>query len=118
MPGPLHVLVVEESAQDAVALGDELRGAGFDPQLVHVRGRAGFEQALADRGWDLVLITGPVQTDGQAFGALAGIGVSAAALPGLAAQTAAQTADSAARRRAAAGRLADPTVAGRPRQPT
>ena len=54
----------------------------------------------------------------QALGALVGIGVSSAALPGLAAQTAAQGADSAARRRAAAGRLADPTVAGRPRQPT
>lgn len=54
----------------------------------------------------------------QAIGALAGIAVSSAALPGLAAQTAAQAADSAARRRAAAGRLADPTVAGRPRQPT
>jgi cytochrome c-type biogenesis protein CcmH len=53
----------------------------------------------------------------QDFSALAGIAVSSAALPGLEAQ-AAQTADSAARRRAAAGRLADPTVAGRPRQPT
>ena len=54
----------------------------------------------------------------QALGALAGIAASSAALPGLTAQTAAQAADSAARRRAAAGRLADPTVAGRPRQPT
>ena len=62
----------------------------------------------------------------QAVGTLGGIAASAAALPGLAAQTAAQgaagtaaqAADSAARRRAAAGRLADPTVAGRPRQPT
>ena len=58
----------------------------------------------------------------QALGALAGMGVAAAALPGLEAQTTARTsaqaADSAARRRAAAGRLADPTVAGRPRQPT
>jgi cytochrome c-type biogenesis protein CcmH len=54
----------------------------------------------------------------QALGALAGIAASSAALPGLAAQTAAQAADSAARRRAASGRLADPTVAGRPRQPT
>ena len=54
----------------------------------------------------------------QAVGALVGIAGGAAVLPGLEAQTAAQAADSAARRRAAAGRLADPTVAGRPRQPT
>jgi cytochrome c-type biogenesis protein CcmH len=54
----------------------------------------------------------------QALGALGGIAAGLALLPGLAAQTAAQAADSAARRRAAAGRLADPTVAGRPRQPT
>ena len=54
----------------------------------------------------------------QALGALVGIAGGSAVLPGLEAQTAAQAADSAARRRAAAGRLADPTVAGRPRQPT
>jgi cytochrome c-type biogenesis protein CcmH len=54
----------------------------------------------------------------QAFAALAGIAGGSAVLPGLEAQTGAQAADSAARRRAAAGRLADPTVAGRPRQPT
>ncbi len=54
----------------------------------------------------------------QSIGVLAGIAAGSAALPGLAAQTATQAADSAARRRAAAGRLADPTVAGRPRQPT
>ncbi len=54
----------------------------------------------------------------QSIGVRAGIAAGSAALPGLAAQTATQAADSAARRRAAAGRLADPTVAGRPRQPT
>jgi signal transduction histidine kinase/FixJ family two-component response regulator len=72
MPGPLHVLVVEESAQDAAGLDEELRGAGFDPQLVHVTGQAAFEQALGVRGWDLVLITGPTS---RTFGALAALEV-------------------------------------------
>jgi signal transduction histidine kinase/CheY-like chemotaxis protein len=72
VPGPLHVLVVEESAQDA-ALADELRRAGFDPQVVHATGKQAFEQALRIRGWDLVLISGQMQTDSRAFGALAAL---------------------------------------------
>jgi cytochrome c-type biogenesis protein CcmH len=81
------------------------RAGGEGGQVGRV-GRVGSEGVVTRRG----LL--------QAFGALAGIAASSAALPGLEAQTAGQAADSAARRRAAAGRLADPTVAGRPRQPT
>jgi signal transduction histidine kinase/CheY-like chemotaxis protein len=72
VPGPLHVLVVEESAQDAAGLADQLREAGFDPQLVHATGQAAFERALSVRGWDLVLITGPT-TGSRTFGALAAL---------------------------------------------
>jgi signal transduction histidine kinase/CheY-like chemotaxis protein len=72
VPGPLHVLVVEESAQDAAGLLEELGNAGFDPRLVQVSGRPAFEGALGVRGWDLVLITGSMAS-GRAFGALAAL---------------------------------------------
>lgn len=99
--------------------GESGSGAGRGGRIGRVEpeghvGRIGQGEPGPDGAWRGVTRRGVLRT----IAALAGIGASSAALPGLAAQTAAQAADSAARRRAAAGRLADPTVAGRPRQPT
>jgi signal transduction histidine kinase len=63
----LHVLVVEESAQDAGGLADELGRAGFQPHLVHATGERAFTEALESRRWDLVLLSAH---DSKGFGPL------------------------------------------------
>ena len=64
---------MSSAQQSRASLDAELRRAGFDPQLVHATGKQAFEQALRIRGWDLVLISGQMETDSRAFGALAAL---------------------------------------------
>ena len=55
MGRPLHVLIVEDSADDAELILRELRRGGFE--LVHARtaSRAGMEAALETQLWDIVI---------------------------------------------------------------
>src|SRR6478672_5572204 len=52
---PLRVLIVDDSADDALLLVRMLRHAGFDPQSQRVDTRAAMLTALEDSQWDIVL---------------------------------------------------------------
>jgi signal transduction histidine kinase len=52
---PLRVLLVEDSAPDAILLGRALARGGFEPACERVDTREGMERALAKQPWDLIL---------------------------------------------------------------
>jgi PAS domain S-box-containing protein len=52
---PLHVLIAEDSRDDADLLVKHLRRAGYDPQFEVVATPAQFRSALTRQSWDLVL---------------------------------------------------------------
>jgi PAS domain S-box-containing protein len=55
MNKPLHVLIVEDSEDDAQLLLLELRRNGYEPVFERVDSRDAMEQALARRRWDIVI---------------------------------------------------------------
>ncbi len=55
MNKPLHVLLVEDSPDDADLLEAELVRGGFQPRLCRVETRDEMKAALRDDGWDVVL---------------------------------------------------------------
>ncbi len=55
MPKPLHILIVEDSEDDAQLLLLELRRNGYEPVFERVDSREAMEQALARRQWDIVI---------------------------------------------------------------
>ncbi len=54
MTAPLRVLIVEDSADEAERLLDELRRGGYEPDSRRVESREAMEQALQER-WDVIL---------------------------------------------------------------
>jgi CheY-like chemotaxis protein len=56
MPTPLHVLIVEDSIDDAALLLYELKRGGYEPIHQRVDTAEGVEQAFATGSWDLVLV--------------------------------------------------------------
>ena len=52
---PLHALIVEDSAEDALLVLRELRRGGYDVVSVRVDSAAGMQAALAERVWDVVI---------------------------------------------------------------
>jgi PAS domain S-box-containing protein len=52
---PLHVLMVEDSAEDAERAVQELRRAGYAPDFQRVSTAGEMAAALEDRPWDLIL---------------------------------------------------------------
>ena len=55
MPHPLHILLVEDSEDDAVLVMRELERGGFKPTFRRVQTAAEFNEALAVGGWDVVI---------------------------------------------------------------
>ena len=55
MSHPLRVLIVEDSADDALLLLRELRRGGYDPASERVETPEDFSAALAGGSWDLVI---------------------------------------------------------------
>jgi len=58
MSQPLRVLLIEDSADDALLLKLELEADGFEPDITRVEHRAALEQALEqapDNGWGVVI---------------------------------------------------------------
>ncbi|HKW41964.1 MAG TPA: response regulator [Gemmatimonadales bacterium] len=55
MAAPLHLLLVEDSEDDALLLLRELTRAGFAPVAERVDNRAAMESALDRQSWDLVI---------------------------------------------------------------
>ena len=55
MSVPLHVLMVEDSEDDALLLVEELRRGGYDPDYTRVDTGETMRQALASTPWELVL---------------------------------------------------------------
>lgn len=55
MNGELHILLVEDSADDAELVKQALLQAGFAPALHRVDSAAGLAAALAQRHWDMVI---------------------------------------------------------------
>lgn len=53
---PLKILLVEDSAEDALLLEGHLKSDGLDCDLVRVDSMAEFKAAMAKSGWDLVLV--------------------------------------------------------------
>jgi diguanylate cyclase (GGDEF)-like protein len=56
MATPLHVLIVEDSVDDATLLLYELKRGGYDPIHQRVDTPEALEQAFATGGWELVLV--------------------------------------------------------------
>jgi len=52
---PLHVLIVEDSEDDALLLARELQRGGYDPAIERVDTPQAFTAALAGRSWDVVV---------------------------------------------------------------
>ena len=55
MTRPIHVLVVEDSKEDAELCLHELRRAGFDPTFQRVEDAEDFLGALRATAWDVIL---------------------------------------------------------------
>lgn len=55
MTKPLDVLIVEDSEDDALLVLRALKKGGYDPQYQRVETAGALREALAQRGWDLVL---------------------------------------------------------------
>ncbi len=55
MPKPLHVLIVEDSEDDALLLLRELRHGGFEPVHERVETAGAMQAALHRRQWDIVV---------------------------------------------------------------
>ena len=55
MSEPLHILLVEDSLDDAELLRQTLRQAGLAPTMHRVDSAAGLSDALAQHGWDIVI---------------------------------------------------------------
>src|SRR5687767_10869129 len=52
---PLRVLIVEDSANDAILLVHELRRGGFDPTWERIETATGMSTALDHGPWDLTI---------------------------------------------------------------
>ncbi|MEW6313539.1 MAG: GGDEF domain-containing response regulator [Pseudomonadota bacterium] len=52
---PLHVLIVEDSADDTELLLRELRRGGYVPEFERVETPEGMEDALSRKSWDLII---------------------------------------------------------------
>lgn len=55
MSGPLNVLIVEDSEDDALLMVEELREGGYDPAYERVETRDALAARLGARAWDIVL---------------------------------------------------------------
>ena len=55
MTKPLHVLIVEDSVNDAVLLLRELKRSGYEVEYERVEKRTEFGEALSHQLWDLIL---------------------------------------------------------------
>jgi two-component system, cell cycle sensor histidine kinase and response regulator CckA len=55
MPGPLRVLIVEDSVDDTLLLAAELQRGGLDPIFERVETAASVEAALDVHDWDLII---------------------------------------------------------------
>jgi len=55
MPGPLRVLIVEDSADDTLLIAAELQRGGLDPVFERVETAAALQAALEVREWDLIV---------------------------------------------------------------
>ncbi len=66
---PLRLLLVEDSTQDAEALVQQLRRAGYDPAVKRVETPDAFALALKDSTWDVLL----ADYEMPAFGGLAAL---------------------------------------------
>jgi sigma-B regulation protein RsbU (phosphoserine phosphatase) len=55
MSTPLHVLIVEDSEDDAVLIVRELQRGGYDPTFERVETPEGMSAALAQQGWDIII---------------------------------------------------------------
>jgi signal transduction histidine kinase len=55
MPRPVHVLIVEDSEDDARLLDLELRRQGFAPDITRVESGPELHRALASGSWDVVI---------------------------------------------------------------
>src|SRR5665647_1446748 len=55
MNGELHILLVEDSPDDAELVKQALREAGLAPALHRVDSAAGLAEALAQGPWDMVI---------------------------------------------------------------
>jgi two-component system cell cycle sensor histidine kinase/response regulator CckA len=67
MPGPLRVLIVEDSVDDTLLIAAELERGGLDPVYERVETAAAMQAALDVHEWDLIIcdysmpqLTGPV----------------------------------------------------------
>jgi len=65
----LRALIVAASSEDAEALSNELRRAGYDLVSAHVNTRDSMDQALHDENWDVILSDYSIPN----FGALAAL---------------------------------------------
>src|SRR5579884_2842973 len=55
MSSKLHILIVEDSEDDAVFVVRELQRGGFEPVVQRVDTAEAFQKALAAGGWDVVI---------------------------------------------------------------
>jgi two-component system, cell cycle sensor histidine kinase and response regulator CckA len=55
MPGPLRVLIVEDSLDDTLLIAAELRRGGLDPVFERVETAASLQAALDAHNWDLII---------------------------------------------------------------
>ena len=55
MPGPIKLLLIEDSEDDAVLLVEALRATGYEPSWTRVDTAIGLRDALAQGPWDMVL---------------------------------------------------------------
>ena len=55
MGTPLHVLIIDDSEDDAMLLGRQLRQWGYEPDWARVDSVASLTEALERRHWDLIL---------------------------------------------------------------
>src|SRR5437667_310824 len=55
MAQPIHVLIIENSEDDAILVAEQLRRSGYDPNWKMVDNAADLTEALATDSWDLFL---------------------------------------------------------------
>jgi two-component system cell cycle sensor histidine kinase/response regulator CckA len=55
MPGPLRVLMIEDSEDDTLLIAAELRRGGFEPVFERVETAASLQAALDSHNWDLII---------------------------------------------------------------
>lgn len=55
MPGPLRVLIVEDSVDDTLLIAAELQRGGLDPVFERVETAASLQAALGTHDWDLIV---------------------------------------------------------------